>query len=118
MFEAQLKHEEGDLLEADSLAFSGMLKAAKALIQEQIKDIGKEPDHVVHEFRTRFYDTELFFDQYARGKFGRYLLQRYEAGPVGGNTEAVHQLIEEAQLFIDATHACSAKMQEQGVLQN
>ncbi len=118
VFEAQLKHEEGDLLEADSLAYSGMLKAAKALIQQQIKDIGKEPDHVVHEFRTRFYDTELFFDQYAKGKFGRYLLQRYEAGPVGENTEAVHQLIEEAQLFIDATHACSAKMQEQSVLQN
>ena len=95
-----------------------MVKAARALLKEQLQDISEHPDQVVPEFRARFYDTELFFDPYARGKFGRYLFQRHEQGPVGDNSESVQRLIEEAQLFIDAAHSCSARLREQDMLKN
>jgi sulfite reductase (ferredoxin) len=118
VFEAQISHEQNQFVEADSLAYQGMVKAARALLKEQLQDISEHPDQVVPEFRARFYDTELFFDPYARGKFGRYLFQRHEQGPVGDNSESVQRLIEEAQLFIDAAHSCSARLREQDMLKN
>ena len=90
-----------------------MMLAARALVLTQYIDVGDDPDGIVEEFRRRFYDTELFFDKYAKGKFARYLIRRYEWGPVPEDAEAVRQLIDEAQLFIDAAHACYANLQEQ-----
>ena len=37
-----------------------------------------EPDEVVGEFRKHFYDTQLFFDPYAGGKFAQYLFRAHE----------------------------------------
>ena len=37
-----------------------------------------DPDRIAEEFRTRFYDTKLFWDQYAGGKFGHYYLRAHE----------------------------------------
>ena len=65
----------------------------------------------MREFRERFYDTKLFFDRFAHGKFARPLFARHEAGPVEG-ADAVRELVEETQLFIDASHACQIRVAE------
>jgi sulfite reductase (ferredoxin) len=113
VFEAQLRLEENHYEQADTLAYRSMINAACALVRQQFYDVPDQPDVVVREFTTRFLDTELFHDKYAKGKFARYLIRRYEWGPVAEDAEAVRQLIDEAQLFIDAAHACYARLQEQ-----
>ena len=109
IFEAQLKLEEGSALEADALAYSAMLLGARGLIKTEFVDIGDDPDTVIREFRTRFFDTQIFFDKYAGGKFAMYLFRRHNSGP-RDTAEAVHHLIEEAQLFLEACHACAARI--------
>lgn len=111
LFEAQLHLDEENYQKADRMAYSSMVKAARALVKQQSYDVPEKPNIIVSEFKTRFYDTELFFDRSARGKFGKYLLRRHQEGPVDSTYESVHQLIEEAQLFIDAVHTCYARMQ-------
>ena len=109
VFEAQLKLEEGLPVDADALAFGAMLLGARGLIKTEFVDIGDDPDTVVREFKARFFDTEIFFDRYAGGKFAMYLFRRHNAGP-RETAEAVHHLIEEAQLFLDACHTCAARI--------
>ena len=91
-----------------------MLLAAKGLIKTEFIDISDDPDSIVKEFRARFFDTEVFFDKYARGKFAMYLFRRHESGSCD-TAEAAHQLIEEAQLFLEASHACQARLASQPV---
>src|SRR5690606_14249964 len=97
-FEAHLAHEAGEYAKADDFAYRAMLKAAETLVREEFRDVPSQPDAIVEEFRTRFMDTTRFYDRYHRDQFGNYLLNRHASGPVGNDGEAVHQLIEEAQL--------------------
>jgi len=114
IFEAQLRLEEAEPTQANQLAYQAMLLAAKGLIKTEFIDISDDPDSIVKEFRTRFFDTEVFFDKYARGKFAMYLFRRHESGS-SDTAEAAHQLIEEAQLFLEASHACQARLASQPV---
>ena len=113
IFEAQIKLEENVPTAANQLAYNAMLLAAKGLVKSEFIDISDDPDSIVEEFRARFFDTEVFFDKYARGKFAMYLFRRHATGPRDDTTEAAHQLIEEAQLFIEASHACNARLTPQ-----
>ena len=110
VFEAQLALEEGDSSRADQLAYGAMLQAAKGLIKTEFIDISDEPEQIVREFRARFYDTEVFFDKYAGGKFANYLFRRHEQDGPTRERDTARQLIEEAQLFLEATHACQARL--------
>ena len=110
VFEAQLKMDDGDYGPADQLAYQAMLTAARALIKTEFLDVSEDPNTVVEEFRKRFYDNELFHDKYARGKFARYLFHRHESPSQEHTAEQVHRLIEEAQLFIEAAHACNDRI--------
>ena len=66
---------------------------------------------MVAEFRKHFYDTQLFFDPFAGGKFAQYLFRAHEEREQGPRRkDAVHQLIEEATLFIDAAHQCYTRL--------
>jgi sulfite reductase (ferredoxin) len=109
-FEAQIALDEGDFDEAEDLAYRAMLSAARALVRTEQIDVTEEPDNIVNEFKTRFFDTERFFDKYARGKFGQYLLARH-AGSVSDITrDQAAQRVEESLLFIEASHACEARL--------
>ena len=109
VYEAQLELEKKNYAEADALAYRSMVGASRALVKQQYYDIPEPPEIVVEEFTHRFLDTELFYDKYAKGKFARYLLQRHQQGPVHADADSVHQLIDQAQLFIDAAYACYAR---------
>ena len=111
-FEAQILLDESKLDEADGMAYRAMLSAAKALIKTQFLDVKDEPDTIVEEFRRRFYDSELFFDRFAKGKFAQYLFNRHTRDNGNVTSESARQLIEETQLFIEASHACRNRMQE------
>ena len=110
MFEAQLQLEARDFAQADTLAYSAMLQAAKGLIKTEFIDISDDPDQIVAEFRTRFFDTGIFFDRFAGGKFAHYLFRRHARPTPADGADAARQLIEEARLFLEATHACQARL--------
>ena len=112
-FEAQVALEELDLARADALAYHAMVLAARALVRGQNQDVSEDPDEVVREFRTRFYDTKLFHDKYAGGKFAEYLFARHSGGPAVLDEDAVLKIVEEAQLFIEAAHECDMRLNQQ-----
>jgi sulfite reductase (ferredoxin) len=110
-FESQLALEDGDLARADDKAYQAMIAAARGVVALDIFLPPNPPDEVVKEFRERFFDTKVFFDRFAQGKFARPLFSRHEEGPVTG-ADAVRELVEETQLFIDASHACQIRVLE------
>jgi len=115
-FEAQILLDDGDHQKADETAYRAMLTAAHGLIRTQYYDVPDEPDAIISEFRTRFHDTALFHDKYAGGKFAMYLFHRYEDTNRTFTQEAAHHLAEEANLFIEAAHACHGRILEQGAV--
>ena len=111
LFEAQLAHEAGQADQAGQKAYQAMLNAAKALVELEYSDITNDPDQIVSEFRTRYFDTQKFFDPFAGGKFANYLFDahRVAAQKKAGHpytSESSRYLMDEAQLFIDAAHSC------------
>ena len=70
-------------------------------------------DDIVEEFRARFFETERFFDRFAQGKFGQYLLARHAEPPSAVDRDAAARRIEESQLFIEAAHACETRLAAQ-----
>ena len=109
IFEAQSRLEEHAVEKADEAAYEAMLLGARGLIKAEFADVADDPDTVVREFRARFFDTRVFFDKYAGGKFAMYLFRRHESGPRLA-PDAAHHLIEEAHLFLEACHACQARL--------
>ncbi len=109
-FDAQIALDDGDAGGAESLAYAAMLSAARALVRTEFIDVTEQPEDVVAEFRTRFFENERFFDKYAKGKFGAYLLERHANPDTTVDDALAARRIEEAQLFIEAAHACEARM--------
>jgi sulfite reductase (ferredoxin) len=110
IFESQLFLDEGRVDLAAASALSAMLRGARALSREKNANIGTEGDEIVAEFRKHFYDTRLFFDPFAGGKFAHYLFRAHEERGKRPTPEAAHQLIEEATLFVDAAHECYTRL--------
>ncbi len=106
LFEAQLAHESGHAEQAGKKAYQAMLNAAKALIELEYSDISNDPDQIVAEFRTRYFDTQKFFDPFAGGKFANYLFDAHSKAAQPYTSESSRYLMDEAQLFIDAAHSC------------
>jgi sulfite reductase (ferredoxin) len=113
-FDAQVALEEGQTQahfdQSAALSLRAMLNAAQALVKMQYADISDDGAIIVPEFRRRFYDTELFFDQYAKGKFAHYLFSAFEQRDVPKTLDNALELIEEAGLFIEAAHACYTRI--------
>ena len=106
VFEAQLSLEKGNFQQSARTAYLAMIHAAKALVKLELPDVPDDPDLIVREFTTRFYDTQKFFDSFAGGKFAQYLFAAHEASNITATPDSARYLIDEAQLFIDASHAC------------
>jgi sulfite reductase (ferredoxin) len=110
IFESQVLLDEGNLSGASARALSAMLRGARALTREKSASVGTEADEIVAEFKKHFYDTQLFFDPFAGGKFAHYLFRAQEERGQPATAEVAHQLIEEATLFVDAAHECYTRM--------
>jgi sulfite reductase (ferredoxin) len=110
-FEAQLLLDGGQYKAADEKAYSAMLRAAHTLVQLQWQDAPSDPDVIVREFRSRFVDSQIFWDKYHGDQFSRYLFLRHESPDLRFTVDTAHKLVEEANLFIDAAHKAHAKWQ-------
>jgi sulfite reductase (ferredoxin) len=114
VFEAQELLERGEIAAAAERSYQAMLSAAKALTKQASANIGDDPEEIVSEFRKHYYDTKRFFDPFAGGKFAQYLFvlhaERQAGGAARADAETARQRIEEAQLFIEAAHACHQRM--------
>ncbi len=106
IFEAQVMLDDGKVDGAAERAYSAMLGAAKALAREKNPNLGNDAAEIVRDFKIHLVDTQLFVDPFAGGKFSQYLFKAHEDGGKAATKEAAHQLIEEAQLFVDAAHQC------------
>ena len=113
-FEALIALDDGDYKLADEQAYKAMVLAARALVRTKNLDVGDDDDIIVDEFRSRFYDTELIYDRFAKGKFARYLFKRHDGLPERINEDYAHQIIDETQLFIENVH--SAEQRINGVI--
>ena len=111
VFEAQLRLEANEIGEAQQRAYGAMLNAAKALVRhlgQQVAD--DDAAEIVAQFRLHLHETGLFHDPYAGGKFASYLFRAHAHSGETASRESAHQTIEEAQLFIEAAHACCDRM--------
>ena len=109
-FEAQLQLEAGNVEKAARMAYEAMLHGAQALLKFGFMVAPDSPDRIVEDFRTSFYDTEIFFDPFVKGKFAQDFFRAHEQANLPRTVETAHQLIEEAQLFIEACYSTHARM--------
>ncbi len=110
VFDAQIAMDDGRHGEAYAGAVQSMVLAARALLRGQTVDITNDETEIVAEFKSHFYDTELFFDRFAKGKFGQYLFKHHRQRVEDPDAVAAHETIEEAYLFIEAAHACDGRI--------
>ncbi len=110
VFEAQVQLEKGAFQQAARTAYGAMIQAARALVKVELPDVSDNPDTIVREFTARFYDTQKFFDEFAGGKFAQYLFSAHAKAGKPADPDSARFLIDEAQLFIDASHACYNRM--------
>jgi sulfite reductase (ferredoxin) len=116
LFEGQVALEKGEVERASKAAYQAMLHAARALVQAEDPHVGEGADEIVAQFRTRFCDTQMFFDRFAGAQFANYLFAAHERANQEATEESSRYRIAEAQLFIDAAHACSNKLTRQAVV--
>ncbi|MFO1518839.1 MAG: nitrite/sulfite reductase [bacterium] len=112
VFEAQLLLEKGEAQKAAEMAYQAMLKAARGLVKHTFRDFKDDPETIVNEFRTRYYDTQLFYDPFAGGKFAQYLFLAHKKVGTPYTAETASQLIEESTLFIEAAYSCYNRLTE------
>jgi sulfite reductase (ferredoxin) len=110
LFEGQLAFEKIEIQQAGNKAYQSMLRAAKAVVKLETQNVSDDPDQIVAEFRTRFYDTQKFFDPFAGGKFANYFFDAHAKAGQTYTLDTSRYLLDEAQLFIDAVHSCNNKM--------
>ncbi len=88
-----------------------MVTAAKALVRHLEVQVKDDADDVVANFKTHLHDTTLFHDPFAKGKFAAYLLKMHaEQSYKNANDEIAHRTLDEAQLFLEAAHACYERL--------
>jgi len=115
VFEAQIALEERDDPAAGaSLAARAMLRAARELVRLQWQDVPEDAPTVLAEFKRRFCETQIFHDPFAGAKFANFFIQSIEQPLEDFSPQKVHRLVEEAQLFIEASHACSQRLAARG----
>jgi sulfite reductase (ferredoxin) len=115
-FEAQLALEAGEIGKATRVAYESMRNAALALLAWRLIPHDSTPDGILAAFKHAFYDTEYFFDPFTGGKFAQYYFAAHEERSRTFDSEQAHRLIEEAQLFIEASHACYGRLSAQKVV--
>ncbi len=115
VFEAQVLLDKKEDQKAGERAYQAMLIAAKGLIRTELRDVPTDPNQIMSEFKTRFYDTQVFFDPFAGGKFAQYFFIAHKKAGSTYTAESAHQLIEEASLFVEAVYSCYHRLGEKKV---
>jgi sulfite reductase (ferredoxin) len=112
-FEAQLQLERGEVQPACDTAYQAMSHAALALLKHKGVGFPEDPESVMERFRKHLVDTQLFHDDFVGNKFAQYFYEAHDTRSQHRDEEQAHRLIEEAQVFLEACHACYARMLQQ-----
>lgn len=109
-FDAQSKLDAGDYAAAQDLSYKAMVEAARALTYEKFPNVGTDPVEVHDEFKRHLVDTQLFRDHYAGDKFAYYFFNAHKRRNEALSAEETSHQVQEATLFIEASHACVERM--------
>jgi sulfite reductase (ferredoxin) len=114
VFEAQVLLDDGKHADAARRAREAMLDAAYWLTRESSPDLTRDRDAVLLAFRRHLADTGLFDAASVGGRFAHYVLRAHELDLSHTTARSAHELIEEAQLFVDAAHQYHVRRSEAG----
>jgi sulfite reductase (ferredoxin) len=95
--------------EAAQEAYEAMVTAAQGLLKIRDPDISPDPEVVFQQFQEEFIDSQLFFERYIGAGEWQYYNQAHDAGGAVRDRDEARRRVEEAQLFIEAAHACYAR---------
>jgi sulfite reductase (ferredoxin) len=95
---------------AARLAFDAMVTAAHALLLMDDPDASSSGDAVVQRFEADFIETGRFFERYIGASEWAYFQVAREAGGAARDRDEARRRVEEAQLFVEAAHACYARL--------
>ena len=90
-----------------------MSHGALALLKQRNIGFPEDAESVMQRFTRHLYDTQLFYDPFVGGKFAQYYFQAHDRRNEPHNSEQAHQLVEEAQVFLEACHSCYANLLQQ-----
>jgi sulfite reductase (ferredoxin) len=95
---------------ASHMAYGAMITAAQGLLKVNDPDVKGAPELVFSRFKAEFIDTELFFERFIGANEWQYLATAHQAGGQVRDRDEARRRVEEAQLFIEAAHACYARL--------
>ncbi|MBL7684602.1 MAG: nitrite/sulfite reductase, partial [Deltaproteobacteria bacterium] len=93
VFEAQVLLEKGEVQKAGEMAYQSMLRAARGLVRHTFFDVSEDSNTIVNEFKTRYFDTQIFYDPFAGGKFAQYFFSAHQNAQKPHTEESAHHLI-------------------------
>lgn len=99
-----------DIQHASREAYQAMMLAALGLLKTRNPDAKADPDAVFADFQRHFVETQTFFDRYIGNQEWPYYQAAHEARGRARDRDEARRRVEEAQLFIDAAHACYARI--------
>lgn len=100
-----------DVQRASRMAYGAMVTAAQGLVKTRDPDIASDATVVFETFKTQFVDTQLFLDRFVGASQWQYFQAAHESGGGVRDRDEARRRVEEAQLFIEAAHACYARLQ-------
>ena len=92
------------------MAYDAMVLAAHGLSQMEDPDVKSDPAVVSPRFEAQFVETKLFFERFVGAQEWGYFQAAHQADGAARNRDEAHRRVEEAQLFIEAAHACYTRL--------
>jgi sulfite reductase (ferredoxin) len=99
-----------DLQEASRESWQAMMLAALGLLKTRNPDAKADYDRVFADFKRDFIDGGVFFERYIGNQEWPYYQAAQEARGKSRDRDEARRRVEEAQLFIDAAHACYSRI--------
>jgi sulfite reductase (ferredoxin) len=100
----------GSFQEAARMAYDAMVIAAQGLLKTRNPDVPGDPAVVFPAFQEQFIDTQLFFERFVGANEWQYFQAAHQNGGAVRDRDEARRRVEEAQLFIEAAHACYSRL--------
>jgi len=101
---------EAEIASAARMAYDAIVTSAQGLLKMSNPDASGDPDTVYREFQSQFIDTQLFFERYIGASEAQYFTAAHQARGAARDRDEARRRVEEAQLFIEAAHACYTRL--------
>jgi len=99
-----------EVLNASRVAYGAIVTAAQGLVKARDPDIASEPTAVFEAFKRNFVDTGVFLDRFVGTSEWQYFQAAHDARGEAKDRDEARRRVEEAQLFIEAAHACYSRL--------